>query len=229
MDTILIADDEKEIRTLLRLYLENDGYEVEEASDGAEALKILADRDIDLCLLDIMMPEVDGYHVLRAIRKTSSIPVIIISAKETDAEKILGLDLGADDYIVKPFNPLETAARVRSNLRRYHELKKKDTEGPETITLGDLTLDIDACCIYKKDERIDLTSVEFRIMSMLMEHPGKVFTKGQIFECGWGEEYAVADNSIMVCISKLRAKLDEDPSRYIKTVRGLGYRLEKDQ
>ncbi len=242
MDKILIADDEKEIRSLLRLYLEKEGYAVEEAADGKETIEKLADRDVSLCLLDIMMPEIDGFHVLQKLRKTSSIPVIIISAKDTDAEKILGLDLGADDYIVKPFNPLEAVARVRSNLRRYHEtLRAKGLErgtdeetGEESFAGGsrallkhrDLALDLDACCLFKDGERIDLTSVEFRIMELFMEHPGKVYTKQQIFERGWGEDYIVADNNIMVCISKLRAKLDEDPSAYITTIRGLGYRLE---
>ncbi len=244
MEKILIADDEKEIRSLLRLYLEKEGYEVEEAADGKETIEKLADRDISLCLLDIMMPEIDGFHVLQALRKTSRIPVIIISAKDSDAEKILGLDLGADDYIVKPFNPLEALARVRSNLRRYHETLRAMApeggadgagEGKEAdlpagghalLKHRDLALDLDACCLFKDGERIDLTSSEFRIMELFMEHPGKVFTKQQIFERGWGEEYIVADNNIMVCISKLRAKLDEDPSAYITTIRGLGYRLE---
>ncbi len=247
-DHILIADDENEIRSLLRLYLENEGYEVSEAADGEEALKKIAGGDIHLCLLDIMMPKIDGFHVLKKLRETSHIPVIIISAKDTDPEKILGLDLGADDYIVKPFNPLEAVARVRTNLRRWHELSRRfDPAGgnsgtaaapfseetgerarqPETLKHRDLILDLDACCLYKGGERIDLTSVEFKIMEMFMEYPGKVFTRQQIFERGWGEEYAVADNNIMVCISKLRSKLSGDPSAYIKTIRGLGYRLER--
>ncbi len=228
MDSILIADDEKEIRTLLRLYLENEGYRVEEAADGDEALAKLETGAFQLCLLDIMMPGTDGYHVLKKLRETSGIPVIIISAKDTDPEKILGLDLGADDYMVKPFNPLEAVARVRSNLRRFHELNKSAPEsGGRRLKHRDLELDTDACCLIKGGERIDLTPVEYRIMTLFMEHPGKVFTKQQIYESGWGEDYIVADNNIMVCISKLRAKLDDDPSAYIKTIRGLGYRLER--
>ena len=246
MDKILIADDEKEIRSLLRLYLEKEGYIIEEAADGKETLEKLADREITLCLLDIMMPEVDGFHVLQQLRKTSDIPVIIISARDTDPEKILGLDLGADDYIVKPFNPLEAVARVRSNLRRWHSAKQRqESDGSQAaqapggvagapeqkkehslLKHRDLVLDLDACCLYRGEKQIDLSSVEFRIMELFMEYPGKVFTKQQIFERGWGEEYIVADNNIMVCISKLRAKLDEDPSAYITTIRGLGYRLE---
>ena len=228
MDKILIADDESEIRSLLRLYLENAGYEVGEAADGNEAQEMLAGGAYDLCLLDIMMPGTDGFHVLKKLRETSNIPVIIISAKDADPEKILGLDLGADDYIVKPFNPLEAVARVRTNLRRFHEMKKLSAPAVhEMIRHRDLALDPDACCVFKNGRKIDLTSVEFRILSMFLEHPGKVFTKQQIYERGWEDEYVVADNNIMVCISKLRAKLGDDPSEYIKTIRGLGYRMER--
>ncbi len=228
MDRILIADDEKEIRSLLRLYLENEGYEVEEAADGKEALEIMAGGEISLCLLDIMMPKIDGFHVLRSLRKISDIPVIIISAKDADPEKILGLDLGADDYMVKPFNPLEAAARVRSNLRRFHKThQEKGVPEDRCLLHRDLCLDPDECTITRGGEVITLTPVELRIMELFMKHPGKVFTKQQIYEAGWGEEFIVADNNIMVCISKLRAKLDPDPSAYIRTIRGLGYRLEK--
>ena len=237
-DHLLIADDEKEIRSLLRLYLENEGYLVDEAADGDEALQKLAGGEIHLCLLDIMMPKTDGFHVLQKLRETSRIPVIILSAKDADPEKILGLNLGADDYVVKPFNPLEVVARVKTNLRRWHAINdganasiRNGTGGearsPEVIRHRDLTLDLDACCLYRGEERIDLTSVEFRIMTLFMEYPGKVFTRQQIFERGWGEDYAVADNNIMVCISKLRAKLSDDPGAYITTIRGLGYRMEK--
>ena len=215
MDRILIADDEKEIRLLLKLYLENEGYEVAEAGDGEEALKVMAEGNISLCLLDIMMPKLDGFHVLQKLREISNIPVIIISAKDADPEKILGLNLGADDYMVKPFNPLEAVARVRSNLRRYHSPSGDAQERAHLLKHKDLTLDLDACSLKKGEREIELTSVEYRIMTLFLEHPG------------WGEEFFVADNNIMVCISKLRAKLDEDPNAYIKTIRGLGYRLEK--
>ena len=229
MDRILIADDEKEIRSLLRLYLENEGYEVVEAADGKEALQAMAGGGVSLCLLDIMMPEIDGFHVLRKLREESDIPVIIISAKDADLEKILGLDLGADDYMVKPFSPLEAVARVRSNLRRYRKAAPAGDAHENVLAVRDLTLDPVSCILKRGGERIELTSVEFRIMKLFMEHPGRVFTKQQIFEGGWGETYAVADNNIMVCISKLRAKLDpEDPAAYIRTIRGLGYRLEKE-
>ena len=173
-----------------------------------------------------MMPKIDGYHVLQQIRKESNIPVIILSAKDADSEKILGLNLGADDYLAKPFNPLEAVARVNSNIRRFYSLGTKVVQ-EGNLAVRDLVLNQDACTLKKGDKVIQLTSVEYRIMELLMKHPGKVFTKQQIYEHGWGEEYIVADNNIMVCISKLRAKLDDDPSAYIQTIRGLGYRLEK--
>lgn len=223
---ILIADDEPEIRDLLRLYLENEQYEVLEAEDGQQALGLLRSRKPDLCVLDIMMPKMDGYHVLQELRKESNIPVIILSAKDADSEKILGLNLGADDYLAKPFNPLEAVARVNSNIRRFYALGTQEAARGE-ITVRDLTLDAESCTLKKAGQMIDLTSVEYRIMELFMQHPGKVFTKQQIYEQGWGEAYIVADNNIMVCISKLRAKLDEDPTAYIRTIRGLGYRLEK--
>ncbi len=223
---ILIADDEPEIRDLLRLYLENEQYEVIEAEDGQQALDRLRTEKPDLCVLDIMMPKMDGYHVLQELRKESNIPVLILSAKDADSEKILGLNLGADDYLSKPFNPLEAVARVNSNIRRFYALGTQDTVRGE-ITVRDLTLNPESCTLKKAGQVIELTSVEYRIMELFMQHPGKVFTKQQIYEQGWGETYIVADNNIMVCISKLRAKLDEDPSAYIRTIRGLGYRLEK--
>lgn len=223
---ILIADDEPEIRSLLRLYLENENYEIIEAEDGQQALDLLHSRRPDLCILDIMMPKMDGFHVLQEIRKDSNVPVMILSAKDADSEKILGLNLGADDYLAKPFNPLEAVARVNSNIRRFYSLGTG--EGAKTVLqVRDLTLDQDACALCKGEEMIELTSVEYRIMELFMQNPGKVFTKQQIYERGWGEAYVVADNNIMVCISKLRAKLDEDPAAYIRTIRGLGYRLEK--
>lgn len=225
--TILIADDEAEIRNLLRLYLENEKYSILEAEDGQQALELLRTKRADLCILDIMMPKMDGFHVLQEIRKENNIPVMILSARDADSEKILGLNLGADDYLAKPFNPLEAVARVNSNIRRFYSMGgRADTK--RTFTVQDLTLDEDSCTLTRGDTVIELTSVEYRIMELFMAHPGKVFTKQQIYEQGWGEEYIIADNNIMVCISKLRAKLNENnPSAYIKTIRGLGYRMEK--
>ncbi len=235
--TILIADDEAEIRSLLRLYLENEHYTLLEAADGEEALRLFRDSHVDLCLLDVMMPGMDGYHVLKELRRTSNLPVLMLSARGQDSDKILGLNLGADDYITKPFNPLEVTARVNSAIRRYYELGAGAPPVPSdvspaknnsTLRVRDLELDEDACALLCRGRSVDLTPVEYRIMKLLMQHPGKVFTKQQIYEHGWEEPYVVSDNSIMVCISKLRSKLDpEDPSRYIRTIRGLGYRLEK--
>ena len=225
---ILVADDDKDIRSVLALYLEDAGYEVVEAADGAQALQLLQSQRIDLCLLDIMMPQLDGYQVLKQLRETDDIPVIVVSAKGQDSEKILGLNLGADDYLVKPFNPLEAVARVNSNLRRAKgTLVSQGRSSASILTCRDLELDQESCVLTCGGRAVDLTSAEYRIMCLLMEHPGRVFTKQQIYECGWGEDYIAAENSVMVCISKLRAKLDEDPQAYIKTIRGLGYRLER--
>lgn len=224
---ILIADDEREIRELLKLYLEKDGYEIIEAEDGVEAAECFKNGEIDLALLDIMMPKMDGYRLLKKIREESNIPIMVISAKIGDADKILGLDLGADDYITKPFNPLEVSARVKSNIRRFYSLGAK-VEEKEKLQVKDLILDTDSCLLYRGEKKIELTSVEFRIMELFMQNPGKVYTKQQLFCHGWGEEsFLGADNNIMVCISKLRTKLSEDNDAYIKTVRGLGYRMEK--
>ncbi len=229
---ILVADDESEIRDLLRLYLEKDGYEVMEAEDGAKALSLLQEQErkgqaVDLLILDIMMPGIDGYRVLRNIRENNNIPVIILSAKSSDSDKILGLDLGADDYITKPFQPLEAVARVNSNIRRFYALGAGRQKQVEVLTVRDLKLDTASCMLWQGERPVELTSVEFKIMKSFMENPGKVFTKQQLFEQGWGDDYLVSDNNIMVCISKLRAKLSEDGNAYIRTIRGLGYRLEK--
>ena len=225
--TILTADDEAEIRDILRLYLEQAGYTVLEAENGMQALELLKKEHIDLVLLDIMMPGIDGYRTLKNIRETSNIPVILISAKTGDSDKILGLDIGADDYITKPFQPMEAVARVKSNLRRFYALgaqandKKKDA-----LKVRNLTLDVESCLLSKDGEDIPLTGVEFKIMKMFMENPKKVFTKQQIYEAGWEDDFYISDNNIMVCISKLRAKLSDNPNEYIKTIRGLGYRLQ---
>lgn len=225
---ILIADDEPEIRDLLRLYLEKDGYIVNEAADGIDAVEQFQKDIPDLVILDIMMPKMDGYRVLKKVRESSNVPVIMLSAKGADADKILGLDLGADDYLTKPFNPLEAVARIRSNIRRFYSLGAKSEEKENCVlTVQDMVLDTDSCEFTVGGKTVDLTGIEYRLMQLLMANPGKVYTKQQLFEEGWEENYVVADNNIMVCISKLRAKLSEDPNRYIKTIRGLGYRLDK--
>lgn len=228
---VLIADDEAEIRDVLHLYLEKDGYEVLEAADGVEAMNLFRSKQIDLAVLDIMMPGIDGYRVLRNIREESNIPIIMLSAKGSESDRILGLDLGADDYITKPFAPLEAVARINSNIRRFYKLgaKEKHAEFCSELKVKDLCLDVESCLLYRGEEAIELTSVEYRIMKLFMENPGKVFTKQQLFEQGWEDDYLVSDNNIMVCISKLRAKIDKDGKEYIKTIRGLGYRMDKDK
>ena len=223
--TVLVADDEAEIRQLLRLYLEKDGYLVAEAENGKVAIDYLKNHSVDLALIDIMMPIMNGYEVIKQIRKDSNIPVIFITAKGQDEEKILGLDLGADDYITKPFNPLEAMARIKSNLRRFHSLGAGETECDRSITVKNLRLETKECILYKNDEAIELTFVEYKIMKLFMENPGKVFTKQQIYEAGWDDDYICSDNNIMVCISKLRNKIEDPSNEYIKTIRGLGYRL----
>jgi DNA-binding response OmpR family regulator len=222
---VLIADDEMEIRNLLRLYLENDGFQVMDVASGTEVAGAMESFKPDIVLLDIMMPGKDGIHVLKDIREASNVPVMIISARTADAERILGLNVGADDYICKPFNPLEVVARVKSSLRRYYSFGGGE-EQKEKVSCGNLVLDTEKCLLLKDGTPVELTSVEYKIIELFMMHPGKVFTKQQIYDYAWGEDYFVADNNIMVAISKLRTKLDDDPSRYIKTLRGLGYRLE---
>ena len=224
---ILVADDEKEIRNLLKLYLENDGFKVVEASTGLEVLDLLDKEKPDMCLLDIMMPDMDGLTALKNLRQKSNIPVMMITARTADAERILGLNIGADDYICKPFNPLEVAARVKAFMRRYYDLGAGNIkEEAEVLKVMDLELDTDKCLLTKGGEIIELTSVEYKMMEMFMKNPGKVFTKQQLYEYAWGDDFFASDNNIMVAISKLRTKLDEDASKYIKTMRGLGYRLE---
>ena len=224
---VLVADDEKEIRNLLRLYLENDGFKVVGASTGLEVLDLLDKEKPDMCLLDIMMPDMDGLTALKNLRQKSNIPVMMITARTADAERILGLNIGADDYICKPFNPLEVAARVKAFMRRYYDLGAGNIkEEAEVLKAMDLELDTDKCMLTKGGEIIELTSVEYKMMEMFMKNPGKVFTKQQLYEYAWGDDFFASDNNIMVAISKLRTKLDEDASKYIKTMRGLGYRLE---
>lgn len=221
MPNILIADDEKEIIRLLKIYL-ND-YNVLEANDGQQALAILNSQQVDLAIIDIMMPKVDGYQVIAKIREKSSyIPVIIISAKVTLSDRILGMDIGADDYITKPFEPLEVQAKVRAQLRR---LSASDAvAGKETVTVGDVTLNISECTVNKAGVTVELTKNEFKVLELLMGNPRRVFTKEQIYESAWYDADSVDDNTIRVIISRLRDKVG---SEHIKTIRGLGYRYEE--
>ena len=224
---ILVAEDEKDMNRLISKRLQQEGYSVDSCYDGKEVFDYLECAEYDAVILDIMMPKMDGYHVLKKIRENSNIPVMILSAKNHDADKILGLDLGADDYLAKPFNPMEAMARINSNIRRFYSLGAKGKELKQ-LQVKDLKLDTESCIVYQSGQPIDLTSVEYKLLRLFMEHPGRVFTKQQVYENVWGEEYAIADNNIMVCISRLRAKLSEDSGAYIKTIRGLGYRMEKE-
>ena len=175
------------------------------------------------------MIKFDGFDICRQVREEKNTPIIMVSAKKDDIDKIRGLGLGADDYIGKPFNPLEAVARINSNIRRFYSLGANDSKAAKKILkVKDLTLDLDSCILRRGEEVIELSSTEYRLMELFMSNPGKIYTKQQIYEYGWQEEYFIADNNIMVCISKLRAKLSEDGNRYIRTVRGLGYRFEEE-
>ena len=223
---ILIADDEKEILSLLRLYLENAGYRVSEASDGNTAFSLMQKGGIDLAILDIMMPKMDGYALIRRIREKNDLPIIVLSARSETTDKIMGLGMGADDYIAKPFDGLEVIARVEACLRRLSRTKNESSLSKASLTVRDLTLDTNACVLIKDGTTIDLTSIEYRILKLFMGSPGRVFTKKQIYEAAWGEDYIVDDNNIMVYISKIREKLGErGGASYIRTIRGLGYKL----
>ena len=227
---ILVAEDDTDIQEVLRLYLVNSGFEVISAYDGSEAYELMLSEKPDLALLDIMMPVINGYELTKKIREISNIPIIILSAMNADSDKILGLDIGADDYITKPFNPLEVIARIQSNLRRKYKLDSSAAEeNGDMLTVGELKLDTKKFILYKNGEEIMLTPTEFKILSLFMEKPGMVFTKAQIYQRINGDFYETDDNTMMVHISKLRDKLGDNSKSptYIKTVRGLGYKIEK--
>lgn len=220
--TILIAEDDADIRNLLRLYLESEGYTVLEAPDGRTALDLALSRAPDAAILDVMMPGMDGYELTRALRRTSDIPLLILSARSQDNDKILGLNLGADDYIAKPFNPMEVIARLKAHLRRAGGARR------EALTLGELTLDTASMQLYKSGQPVPLTPTEYKILAQLMRSPGRIFTKVQLYEGIAGEYFESNDNTMMVHISKLREKIEDDPRnpRHIVTIRGLGYKFE---
>lgn len=226
--TILIAEDDADIRELLRLYLESSGHRILTAADGQEAWDILSTQTVHLAVLDVMMPRLDGFSLVRRLREVSTIPVLILSAKDQDADKILGLNLGADDYMTKPFNPLEIVARVQAALRRTYQLDAE--QKPDTrLTIGDLLLDTETLTLQKAGKEIILTPSEYKILALLMRSPGRVYTKSQICEAINGEFYENYENAITVHISHLREKIEDDTKtpRYIKNVRGIGYRIEK--
>lgn len=229
---ILVVDDEQEIADLVEIYLVSDGYKVFKASNALEGLDILDKEDIHLCLLDIMMPGMNGLEMCKKIRETNNIPIIMLSAKSTDLDKILGLGTGADDYVVKPFNPLELTARVKSQLRRYTQLNPNSNvheNARNEISIRGLTINKDNHKVTVFDEEVKLTPIEFDILYLLASNPGKVFSTDEIFERVWNEKVYEANNTVMVHIRRLRGKMKEDErqDKIITTVWGVGYKIEK--
>ena len=225
---ILIAEDDKDIIELLTLYLSGEGFDTLAAENGREALTIAKSEDVSAALVDIMMPVMNGYEFIRELRTFSQIPVIILSARDLDQDRILGLNIGADAYLTKPFNPLEVVAYVKSAVRRWESTKTLAAEETGKVVVGELELDQERFTLRKNGVPVQLTSSELKIISKMMKAPEHVFTKAQLYECINGEFYDSDDNTMMVHISNLRAKVEDDPShpRYIKTVRGLGYKIE---
>jgi len=229
---VLVVDDEKDIADLVEIYMVSDGYKVFKASDAQEGLDILENEDIHIVLLDIMMPGMDGIAMCRKIREISNIPIIMLSAKGSDLDKIMGLGTGADDYVTKPFNPLELTARVKSQLRRYTQLnpgsQQAEKEGGE-ISIRGLVINRDNHKVLIDDEEIRLTPIEFDILYLLASNPGKVFSTDEIFEKVWNEKVYEANNTVMVHIRRLRGKMKEDQrqDKIISTVWGVGYKIEK--
>ena len=225
--TILVCDDDKEIVDAIEIYLLQEGYKVEKAYDGEQALEILHNKKIDLMVIDVMMPKLDGIRATFQVRKTSSIPIIILSAKSEDADKILGLNVGADDYVTKPFNPLELVARVKSQLRRYTTLSSS-VQGETTYEAGGLVINDDLKKVTVDGEEVKLTPIEYNILLLLMKNKGKVYSISQIYEEIWNEEAIGADNTVAVHIRHIREKIEINPKepRYLKVVWGVGYKIE---
>ncbi|MBZ9607903.1 response regulator transcription factor [Clostridium estertheticum] len=226
---VLIAEDEKDIRILLKLELEQEGYSVFAVKDGIEALEIIRNKAIDLAILDVMMPRLDGFNLLRKIRQTSNLPVIFLTARGDDMDKILGLGIGADDYLVKPFSMPELLARVSAQLRRNLEYSSQKPHAFSKIKYGNLCLDKDACCVYKEDVLVVLNAKEYMLLKYLMENPERVFTRKQLYKAVWDEDIYCDNNTIMVHISHIRNKIETDPRNpeYVKTIRGIGYKFHK--
>lgn len=229
--TILVCDDDKEIVEAISIYLKQEGYRVVPAGNGKEALALMKQEEIHLVILDIMMPELDGIHALLKLRESSSIPVILLSAKSEDVDKILGLNVGADDYVTKPFNPLELMARVKSQLRRYTKLGGMETADSNVLENGAVTLDKVQKLVTVEGETVKLTPTEFKILQLFMENIGTVFSSAQIYERIWEEDAYATDNIVSVHIRRIREKIEIDPKNpdYIKVMWGVGYRMEKKQ
>ena len=229
MANILICDDEQDIVNALKIYLNDPDYTLFEAHNGKEAVDIVRDNEIHLVLLDIMMPIMNGIEAMSQIRGFSNVPIILLTAKSEDADKVLGLNVGADDYITKPFSPLEVCARVKSQLRRYLSLGAGAKKSSVVLTIGGLELDYDARTVTLDGENISLTKKEFDILKLLMENPNRVFSPKEIYREVWHEDPMGADNTVAVHIRHLREKTEIDPAdpRYIKVVFGQGYKIQK--
>lgn len=226
---IFLVDDEKEIADLIELYLKNEGFDVIKCMDGKSALEKIRTQAFDLAILDVMLPDVDGFTLCSEIRKKHKFPVIMLTARTSDSDKISGLTLGADDYVTKPFNPLELVARVKAQIRRFYQYNTADESG-DIIELSGLEVDTSKhiCRLY--GEVLDLTPIEFRIISVLCKNAGNVVSTQELFEAVWGEKYLDSSNTVMVHIRRIREKMHEKPKnpKFIKTVWGVGYKIEKD-
>ena len=231
MANILVCDDDKEIVDAIEIYLSQDGYKIYKAYDGEQAIQILDKEEIHLLIMDIMMPKLDGIRATLKIREYSSIPIIILSAKSEDTDKILGLNIGADDYICKPFNPLELVARVKSNLRRYTSLGSLTGENKAIYQVGGLVLNDDTKQVTVDDEPVKMTPIEYNILLLLMKNQVRVFSINQIYESIWNEDAIGADNTVAVHIRHIREKIEINPKepRYLKVVWGVGYKIDKEQ
>lgn len=229
MYNILVCDDDREIVEAIEIYLFKEGYNVIKAYDGLEAIEILKKEDVQLLLIDVMMPKLDGLRATLKIREKSGIPIIILSAKTEDSDKVIGLDVGADDYITKPFNPLELIARVKSQLRRYTKLGTMAGQKSNVYTVGGLEVNDDSKEVTVDGESVKLTPYEYKILLLLVKNQGRVFTIEQIYENVWEEEAIAADNTVAVHIRHIREKIEINPKepRYLKVVWGVGYKIEK--
>lgn len=231
MYNILVCDDDKEIVDAIGIYLSSDGYQVYKAYDGFEAIEVVTKEEIHLMIIDIMMPKMDGIRATMKIREKSNLPVIFLSAKSEEQDKILGLNVGADDYVTKPFNPLELLARVKSQLRRYTQLgnMKQETENSDTLVNGGIVMEDNSKTVTVDGEVVTLTPIEYKILKFLLENPGRVFSTSSLYESVWNEEAIGSDNIIAVHIRHLREKIEINPKepKYLKVVWGQGYKMEK--
>ena len=229
MAEILVCDDDKEIVEAIEIYLTQEGHHILKAYDGEQAIRVLQNHPVDLLIIDVMMPKLDGIRATLKIREENALPIIILSAKSEDADKILGLNVGADDYVTKPFNPLELVASVKSQLRRYTQLGAMTEKKENIYETGGLMIDDDRKEVTVDGESVKLTPIEYRILLFLVQNQGRVFSINQIYENIWNEEAIAADNTVAVHIRHIREKIEINPKepRYLKVVWGLGYKVEK--